>query len=61
MVKNILYIIMGLMWVILVANIIYIHHPSLGKIAMVGCIVLYIVLNKIDPNHKLRSGYDGNN
>lgn len=61
MIKNLLYIVMALMWVTLLANIVYIHHPSLGKLALVVCIVLYIVLNRMETHTEVRSDYDGSN
>lgn len=50
MINKILYIIIGLAWSVLGANIIFIHHPTLGKYAAIICIVLYIVLNITDPD-----------
>lgn len=61
MIKNFLYIIMALMWVTLLANIIYIHHPGLGKLVLIVCIVLYIVLNRMETRTDIRSDYDGSN
>ena len=61
MIKNLLYIIMALMWATLLVNIVYIHHPSLGKLALIVCIVLYVVLNRIETHSGVRSDYDGSN
>lgn len=61
MIKNFLYIIMALMWATLLANIVYIHHSSLGKLALIVCIVLYIVLNRMETHTKVRGDYDGSN
>ena len=61
MIKNLLYIIMALMWAMLLANIVYIHHPTLGKLALIVCIVLYAVLNRMETHSELRRDYDGSN